>query len=138
MVKTLVDAGPLIAFWNRADKHHAWAAECFRSMPSPAFTTEPVIAEACHFIISSGKSPRPLLEKIEAGIFEIPFQLSKQTGAVALLIDKYEGRMDLADATLVRLSELFDDCQVLTTDYADFSVYRRHGRQVIPLLSPPR
>jgi hypothetical protein len=38
----------------------------------------------------------------------------------------------------VRLSELFDDCQVLTTDYADFSVYRRHGRQVIPLLSPPR
>jgi len=45
--------------------------------------------------------------------------------------------MDLADATLVRLSELFDDCRVLTVDRQDFSVYRRHGRQVIPLLTPP-
>jgi predicted nucleic acid-binding protein len=138
MVRTLVDAGPLIAFWNRMDKHHDWAVECFRSIQSPAFTTEPVIAEACHFIINSGRSPGPLLEKVEAGVFEIPFQLSGQAGAIALLIDKYEGRMDLADATLVRLSELFDDSQVLTTDYADFSIYRRHGRQVIPLLAPPK
>ena len=138
MVKTLVDAGPIIAFWNRADQHHAWAMECFNSLRLPVFTTEPVIAEACHFIIGSGKSPAPLLGKIEDGTFEIPFQLWEQAGAVAGLMDKYEGRMDLADATLVRLSELFDDCRVVTTDYSDFSVYRRHGRQVIPLLAPPR
>ena len=44
-------------------------------------------------------------------------------------------RMDLADACLVRMSELFEDCRVLTVD-TDFKVYRRHGRQVIPLLAP--
>jgi predicted nucleic acid-binding protein len=41
--------------------------------------------------------------------------------------------MSLADACLVRLSELHSDCQVFTLD-ADFR--RRHGRQVIPLLAP--
>jgi uncharacterized protein len=138
MVKTLVDAGPIIAFWNRNDTYHDWAVECFRALRPPAFTTEPVIAEACHFIVSSGKSAKPLLKQIETGLFEIPFQLRAHAGAIASLMDKYEGRMDLADATLVRLSELFDDCQVLTTDYTDFSFYRRHGRQMIPVIVPPR
>jgi predicted nucleic acid-binding protein len=43
--------------------------------------------------------------------------------------------MSLADACLVRLAELHADCQVFTLD-RDFRRYRRHGRQVIPLLSP--
>jgi hypothetical protein len=41
----------------------------------------------------------------------------------------------LADAYLVRLSELHSDCRVLTLD-SHFTRYRRHGRQVIPLLIP--
>jgi uncharacterized protein len=138
MVRTLLDAGPIIAFWNRRDKYHAWAVENFSALQPPAFTTEAVIAETCHFILGSGSSPRPLLKQIETGLFEIPFQLQEHAGAIASLIDKYEGRMDLAGATLVRLSELFNDCQVLTTDYADFSYYRRHGRQTIPVIAPPR
>ena len=138
MRRTLVDAGPLIAFFRSDDDDHNWAVETFASVRSPLFTTEPVIAEVSYFLMSAGKSARPLLEKIEAGILEIPFQLWEHAEALAKLMDKYEGRMDLADATLVRLSELSDDCQVMTLDYKDFSVYRRHGRQVIPLLAPPR
>ena len=138
MVKTLVDAGPIIAFWHRNDAYHAWAVECFSALRPPAFTTEPVIAEACHFITNSGKSAMPLLKQIETSIFEIPLQLSAHAGAISSLMDKYGGRMDLADATLVRLSEILDDCQVLTTDYTDFSFYRRHGRQMIPVIAPPR
>ena len=104
----------------------------------PLFTTEPVITEASHFILQSGKSARPLLDQIASGLFQIPLLLAEQTSSLASLMEKYSGRMDLADATLVRLSELLEDSQVLTTDHEDFSVYRRHGRQVIPLLMPPR
>ena len=43
--------------------------------------------------------------------------------------------MSLADACLVRLSELHSDCQVFTLD-AHFRRDRRHGRHVIPLLAP--
>ena len=41
----------------------------------------------------------------------------------------------LADACLVRMSEPYERCRVFTLD-ADFHIYRRHGRKVIPLLSP--
>ena len=43
--------------------------------------------------------------------------------------------MSLADACLVRLAELHTDGEVFTFD-SDFSIYRRHGNKVIPLLIP--
>jgi uncharacterized protein len=44
--------------------------------------------------------------------------------------------MDLADACLVRMSELHGDCRLLTIDSEFRTVYRRHGRQAIPTLMP--
>ena len=43
--------------------------------------------------------------------------------------------MSLADACLVRISELHSRSRVFTTD-SDFRTYRRNGRQVIPTLLP--
>jgi predicted nucleic acid-binding protein len=43
--------------------------------------------------------------------------------------------MSLADACLVRMSEVYSNGTVFTLD-SDFRVYRRNGRQAIPLLSP--
>ena len=43
--------------------------------------------------------------------------------------------MSLADACLVRMSETLADSVILTTD-ADFRIYRRHGRQVVPCMMP--
>jgi hypothetical protein len=39
--------------------------------------------------------------------------------------------MSLADACLVRMSEVLPDPQVITTD-TDFKIYRRHSWQVVP------
>jgi hypothetical protein len=44
--------------------------------------------------------------------------------------------MQLADACLVRMSELKRDCRVFTLDRRDFQVYRRFDRQMIPLVAP--
>jgi hypothetical protein len=41
----------------------------------------------------------------------------------------------LADAGLIRLAEMYDSPLQLTTD-RDFHIYRRHGMQTIPLVSP--
>ena len=43
--------------------------------------------------------------------------------------------LSLADATLVRLSEMHRDCRVLTFD-SHFRIYRRHGNKTIPLIMP--
>jgi len=39
--------------------------------------------------------------------------------------------MSFADACLVRMTETLNNPVLLTTD-ADFRIYRRHGRQIIP------
>jgi len=44
--------------------------------------------------------------------------------------------MHLADACLVRMSELKRNCRVFTLDKQDFQVYRRFERHVIPLVAP--
>jgi predicted nucleic acid-binding protein len=43
--------------------------------------------------------------------------------------------MSLADACMVRLSEIHTAGEVLTLD-SDFRIYRRHGNRVIPVRMP--
>jgi len=55
---------------------------------------------------------------------------------VLKLLHKYaDVPMSLADACLVRMTETLADPVILTTD-ADFRVYRRHSRQIVPCVLP--
>src|SRR5438093_685934 len=55
---------------------------------------------------------------------------------VLRLMQKYVSLpMSLADACLVRMSETLPDPVILTTD-ADFRIYRRHSRQIVPCATP--
>jgi len=57
---------------------------------------------------------------------------------VLALLKKYRDHaMDLADACIVRMTELMSDCRVITLARSDFAVYRRNGRGVIPVIVPP-
>ena len=71
------------------------------------------------------------------GIVAIDFRLASELGPVRKLMAKYATvPMSLADACLVRMTELDMRSTVLTLD-EDFRVYRRHGRQVVPAVLPP-
>ena len=62
--------------------------------------------------------------------------LSDEVEAIQTLIKKFvDVPMSLADACLVRMSELADDSAVFTLD-SDFHVYRKKGRQKIDLIVP--
>jgi predicted nucleic acid-binding protein len=83
--------------------------------------------------------PIAIVDMIASGEIVLAFDLAQQTAGVLSLLKKYEDRkMDLADACIVRMTELMRDCRVLTLDRADFAVYRRNGRDVIPVVAPPR
>jgi hypothetical protein len=73
---------------------------------------------------------------IEEGDIVLPFSLREQHSRVRQLLEKYHGVMDITDACVVRLSEMFPQCLVFTVDKTDFSVYRRFGNQTIPLNTP--
>jgi hypothetical protein len=53
------------------------------------------------------------------------------------LARRYEDRRpDFADLCLIRMSELYPRHPVITVD-ADFRLYRRNKREVIPVICPP-
>lgn len=135
-MKEIADTGLIVAFFVRNDPLHSWACEAFRAF-SPFFTCDAVLAEAGSFF----PDPVGLLRLISRGdlIIDPEFVLANEHPPVLALAQKYSDRpMDLADACLVRMTELTRHCRVWTIDRSDFSTYRRHGRQVIPCEFPPR
>ena len=130
----LVDTGFIVAVLSRRDHHHRWAtAQASRHAP-PWRTCEAVLSEAFHLL---GRSGGPALaELLRRGAVLPVFDLATEVGPVLTLLLKYSSvPMSLADACLVRMTETFADPVVLTTD-ADFRVYRRHSRQVVPSVMP--
>jgi predicted nucleic acid-binding protein len=132
----IVDTGPLVALLSKRDRHHRWALETFATVKPPALTCEAVLAEAWHLLSGTARGQAALLELIAVGTLAAEFALMPELAAVRRLVTRYRDRpMSLADACLVRLAELYDDAEVITLDW-DFSIYRKHGRQIIPLRLP--
>jgi predicted nucleic acid-binding protein len=97
------------------------------------FTCDAVLTEAAHFL----RSPAKLIEAINRGLLVSRFVTQTAAPRLAELIAKFsDQRMDFADACLVYMSEQIADCKVVTIDREDFTVYRRHGHDPIPLLLP--
>jgi predicted nucleic acid-binding protein len=54
MRAAIVDTGPLVAFLDRAEKHHRWVAERIEELDTPLLVCEPVLAEAMHLLALQG------------------------------------------------------------------------------------
>ena len=132
----IADAGPLVAFFDRAERHHAWAVERVRELAAPLLVCEPVLAEAMYLLAGLPKAQDALFGLLENGALRVAFHVEEHVPALRALQRKYRDRpMSLADACIVRMAELFERHQVLTLD-SDFSVYRKHGREPLVLLLP--
>lgn len=69
-------------------------------------------------------------------VLAMDFRLPLEFEAVRKLMTKYASvLMSLADACLVRMTEI-DARAILVTFDEDFHVYRRNGRQTIPVMMP--
>jgi predicted nucleic acid-binding protein len=130
----VVDAGFLIALLARRDSHHAWAAAQAPRYTPPWKTCEAVLSEAFHLLGVGGMSA--LGELLRRRRLVLDFELDKNLEPVLALMQRYSNLpMSLADACLVRMTEIYADCVVLTTD-TDFRSYRRHSRLVVPCVLP--
>jgi uncharacterized protein len=132
----ILDTGPLVAAFRPPedkDPFTPWAARLIRSLPYPLYTCDAVLTEAAHFL----RSARKLLDAVERGLLVSRFDTQEAAPRLKDLVKKYADRsMDFADACLVYMSEQTKDCKIVTIDRADFTVYRRHGREAIPLVLP--
>ena len=130
----LVDAGFLVALLSRRDVHHAWAVMQAPRHAPPWRTCEAVLSEAFHLLGARGAPGLGALLRRRALL--AAFDLDNDVESVLKLLNKYANiPMTLADAFLVRMTEMLPDPIVLTTD-SDFRIYRRHSRQIVPCAMP--
>lgn len=130
----IVDSGALVALLDTREQHHFWARETLLRQPQPWLTCEAVVSEALFLL----HEPHALAldQLLRQGHLQLAFNLAHELSRVLDLRAKYATvPMSLADACLVRMTETLAEPVVVTTD-ADFRIYRRHGRQVIPCLMP--
>jgi len=136
MPAAIVDTGPLVAFFDRAEQHHRWVAERIEALDAPLLVCEPVLAEAMYLIARYPKAQDALFELLQNGALSIAFRIEEHIGAIRKLLQKYRDTpMSLADACIVRMAEVHDRHAVLTLD-SDFSVYRKHGRASLTVIHP--
>ena len=113
-----------------------WALSRFREFTEPLVSCEAVLTEALHLLRKAPPAQFSLLTLWERDLLRITFCAESEKDAVRRLLRRFSAvPISLADACLVRMSELHQDCSIWTLD-SDFRVYRRSGRQLIPLLIP--
>ncbi len=138
MKVVLADTGPIVAYLNGRDRHHAWSVSMLKALRPPLLTCEAVLSEAAYLLRSTPAGGDRVMDLVTRGVLDVGFELRSEAAAVSGLLRRYRSLpMDLADACLVRMSELRPDSTVLTVDSEFRDVYRRNGRQVIPTLLPP-
>jgi len=124
----IADTGLLVGRWSQTDAYRDWAIACWDKATLPMLTSGANLQEAGWLL----NNHEVLLRMVKDGDLRIALDYQKEADAIHNLLRKYGPRMDLADASIVRLSELFPRYRVLTVDREDFRIYRRFGREVIP------
>ena len=90
-----------------------------------------------HLLARFPRGQDALFELLENGALRIAFRIDEHVPALRKLRQKYRDRpMSLADACVVRMSEIHDQYAVLTLD-SDFMVYRKHAMNRLVSFSPP-
>jgi uncharacterized protein len=133
---TLLDTGPLVSFLASGLRHHAWSVEQWKRLRPPLLTCEAVLTEAAFLLQREGRDTEPIFELLNRDVIRIALSVHDEQADLRVLLRRYRNRpMSLADACLVRLSEIHATSEIFTLD-SDFRVYRRHGNRVIPVLMP--
>jgi len=136
--RVIVDTGPLVAYMDRDSSFHAWAVDRFHELSGPLHSCQAVLTETLFLLKRGGLDPDAVLALVERGELICDFDVGEEIAVLRRLLRKYRDLpATLADVCLVRMSEITKDAAVFTLD-RDFLVYRRNGRQAIPLLAPFR
>ncbi len=99
-------------------------------------TCEAVVVESCFLLKSTYGVVDLIFSLLRTKQITIPFSLTNEMAEVEVLMKRYENvPMSLADACLVRMSELIPGSVILTLD-SDFRIYRKNRNEAIDLIIP--
>lgn len=124
MRSILIDAGPLIALFDRSDKYHLKAVAFLKDFKGKLWTTWPVVTEVSHMLDYNTTVQQNFLIWIQRGGLQIvDLNLSDFSRLIELTEKFNDVPMDLADATLIVSSEKTGFKEIASID-SDFYIYR--------------
>ena len=131
MKNTLIDAGPIIALFNKNDKYHKKILNFLKEYNGILTTSWPVITEVSHMLAYNVETQIDLMKWINRGGIKIEQIEIEDIQRIIELSEKYSDiPMDLADACLVVLSERLKIKEIITID-TDYYIYRTIKKEYI-------
>ena len=132
----ILDASVFVALIDRHDSYHNWAVQELAKIFPPLLTCEDAITETCFLLQRITSSKEIIFSFIDKGVVQIPFYLDEETQSIEKLLVRYQNvPISLANACLVRMSEIYAGSAILTLD-SDFKIYRKHRNEQIPVIMP--
>lgn len=131
MQKSLIDSGPLYALYDRSDSYHERVIDFIRSYKGSLYTSNFVVAEVSHLLRKSLNAQIAFWEFIRAGgLLVLEFKKEYYHRVLELAKKYHDLPMDLADGSLIVLSEYHNISNVITID-GDYKIYRTKGRKTL-------
>ena len=124
MKRTLIDAGPLIALFDKDDKYHEKTKKFLKEYKGRLYTSWPVITEVLHMLDFNIEVQIDFLKWIRKDALKIVSLTKESIIRIINLSEKYSDvPMDFADATLIVISETKNIKDIISID-TDFYIYR--------------
>ncbi len=124
MKSSLIDAGPIIALFDRNDQYHKMVLNFLREYQGRLISTWPVLTEVCYMLDFSTETQLDFLDWVRDGGIEIHNLEQWQLGGIREKIEKYSDLpADFADASLLQVAESRNLFNIITVD-RDFNIYR--------------
>lgn len=134
MKPVLLDTGAIVALLDRSERHHDQCVAIIEALEQVLVTCEAAIAEICYLLRRIPGAREAVLENVERGVFQIPFQLTQSAAPVRSILRKYRDLpADFADACLIHLAGQLNTGDILTLD-RDFELYRWRRNRPFHLL----
>ncbi len=132
----LLDTGPLVALIDRRDRYHSWVTTELATIQPPLLSCEAVLSEAWFLLQRVSNGRETLVGLLKSQQILVTFHFNEEVESITNLLTQYLSvPISLADASRVRMAELYRGSEVLTLD-SDFLIYRKHKSQPIPVIMP--
>jgi len=125
----IVDAGPLIALFDKDDKYHNSVIKFLKTFDGQLITSWPVITEVTHLLNFNVNVQIDFLEWLKREAVTIVNLENIHLERIIQLSKKYSDvPMDLADSSLIVIAELTNITEIITID-SDYYIYKTKNKK---------
>jgi len=131
----LIDTCPMVAFFDKDDRHHGLCIGILKDIREPLVTTWPVLTECFYLLNFSWEAQSAALDFVLNGVvFIVPSSIESLADAKKMMKKYQDFPMDFADATLVSAANDLLIDHITTFDKKHFGTYRLRNKRSFEIL----